>query len=146
MQTLLIPTFKTATITAAAATSQTANLAPGAGDCFQMTVNMTAASGTSPTFDGVVQTSFDKGSNWISLPLRFTQFTTTGVKYLVFRNGLGNNEVALENAAADTGGTLAKNCIFDPQYLRLKYTIGGTSPSFTATVYLGVVHSGALAR
>jgi hypothetical protein len=74
--------------------------------------------------------------------LRFTQVTAASTKYLVFKLGLGGNEVALEQAAADTGGTLAKNCIFDPHNMRLRYTVGGTNP----IVYRNGQHSSSAAQ
>jgi hypothetical protein len=127
------------TITALAATANSAAFDMGVGDCYQLTLDITAATGTSPTLDVVVQTSFDNGTNFLDLPLRFTQVTAASTKYLVFKLGLGGNEVALEQAAADTGGTLAKNCIFDPHNMRLKYTVGGTNPSFTGMVNTAVL-------
>lgn len=126
-----------ATVTAAAATSNTTAFSPilGIADGYQLTLDVTAASGTTPTLDVVLQTSFDAGTNWIDLPLRFAQKTTTATEDLVFKLGLGGNEVALGQAVADTGGSLAKNCLFDPVYLRAKYTIGGTNPSFTFGIH-----------
>jgi hypothetical protein len=95
--------------------------------------------------DVVVQTSFD-GTNYIDLPLRYTQVTAAAVKYLVFKQGLGMNEVALEQAAADTGGTLAKNCIFNPALLKIKYTIGGTNPALTFGLHVCEIPKGANAQ
>jgi len=100
------------------------------GDCFALGLEVTATSGTSQTCDVVLQTSLD-GTNWIDLPLRFTQkttATTTGTpEWLVFRMGLGQNEVALAQVTADTGGQLAKNCIFNPDQMRAKATLAATS-------------------
>lgn len=119
---------KTATYTSSA-------FAMPLGDTYSLFLNVSAASGTSPTMDIVLQTSVDGGTTYIDLPLRYAQKTTTGAAVLVFKCGLGNNEVALENAAADTGGTLAKNCVFDWRYMKIKATIGGTNPSFTFAIY-----------
>lgn len=133
---LLAPKFvaPALTVTAAAATASTAAFSMGGlGDSYQLVLNISAATGTSPTMDAVLQTSFD-GTNYVDLPLRYTQKTAAGVAYLVFKLGLGGNEVALEQAAADTGGTLAKNCIFNPFLMKVKYTIGGTNPAFTFTL------------
>src|SRR6267154_1519418 len=91
------------------------------GDCFAIGMEVTATSGTSQTADVVLQTTID-GTNWIDLPLRYTQKTTatsTGTpEWLVFRLGLGQNEVALAQVTADTGGQLVKNCLFDPANIR----------------------------
>lgn len=107
-------------------------------DCYALGLEVTAASGTSPTLDAVVQTLAADGTTWLDLPLRYTQKTAAGAgtpEWLVFRLGLGQNEVALGQTTADTGGQLAKNCIFDPFNMRLRCTIGGTSPSFTFTLH-----------
>lgn len=63
---------------------------------------ITAASGTTPTLDVTVQTSRD-GSTWYTAGT-FTQATTTGTERKVF---------ALD------------------RYVRVIWTIGGTTPSFT---------------
>lgn len=143
---LLAPWFQTITVTSAAATSSTAAFSMGLGDSYAIGINVTVATGTTPTCDIVVQTSYDKGTTYIDLPLRFTQVTAAVVRWLEFRNGLGNNEVALEQVAADTGGTLAKNCVFDPAYMKLKYTIGGTNPVFTFKIIQGTIVAGSMAR
>ncbi len=75
-------------------------------------INVTAASGTTPTLDVDVEDTFD-GTNW--------------------------NKVTDVNAAniTTTGRTVKRiNLIDNPctNRLRLNYTIGGTTPSFTFTV------------
>lgn len=131
------PIIKSLVASAAYTTTTTAAFAmPVGADTYQITFNATAVTGTSPTADIVLQTSYDKGTTYVNLPLRSTQITAAGVRHFVFKLGLGNNEVALENSAADTGGTLAKNCIFDPEFMKAKVTIGGTNPSVTG-VFIG---------
>lgn len=73
---------------------------------------VSAASGTTPTLDVVVQHSIDNGTNWFTLTT-FTQATaaTTALKV----------ESEVEAATAEVYG--------DCQ--RISYTIGGTTPSFT---------------
>lgn len=122
--------------------ASTAFALPEAADTYQIMLYFTAVSGTSPTCDAVLQSSPDNGTTYINLPIRSTQVTTTGQNYMVFKCGLGGNEVALENPAASTGGTLAKNCIFDPKYMKVYFTIAGTSPSFTVTIYGGATSKG----
>lgn len=104
-------------------------------DTYHLIVYVSAVTGTSPTADFVLQTSVDGGTTYINLPLRSTQVTAAGQIHFVFKLGLGNNEVALESPAASTGGTLAKNCVFDPTKMKLAYTLGGTSPSFTTQLF-----------
>ena len=125
--------------TAYTTTTTSAAFAIGVADTYDLIFNCTAATGTSPTVDPVLQTSVDGGTTYVNLPLRCTQITAAGVRHLVFRLGLGLNEVALENSAADTGGTLAKNCVFDPNFMKVKFTVGGTNPSVTIQVFLAAV-------
>jgi len=130
--------YQSVATAAAVSTSTTAAIDMGIGDCYMIAIEVTAASGTSPTLDIVVQSALD-GTNYKDLPLRFTQKTTTSSgtpEYLVFRLGLGENEVALAQVSADTGGQLAKNCLFNPNLIKLKYTIAGTSPSFDFTAHI----------
>lgn len=122
--------------TALAATASSAAFVLPNAESYSLVLDVTTATGTSPTLDVVLQTSWDAGTTFIDLPLRYTQVTAAVVRYLVFRNGIGMNEVALEQVAADTGGTLAKNCNFDPYNMKLKYTVGGTNPVFAFRVHL----------
>src|SRR5256885_5461461 len=48
-------------------------------------INVTTATGTSPTLDGVFQASIDKGTTYANLPLRTAQITAAGVHYFTFR-------------------------------------------------------------
>lgn len=137
------PLIATAVASAAyAVTTTTAAFAlPVDADSYMILINNTAVTGTSPTLDAIVQTSVDGGTTYVNLPLRSTQCTAAGQSMIVFKQGLGGNEVAFESPAAATGGTLAKNAIFDARYLKVKLTIGGTNPSFTTTIYKAAVSS-----
>jgi len=130
------PVIKNAwlTVTAAAATATSSALSLPIADTYAIWVIVSAATGTTPTCDIVLQTSYDGGTTYVDLPLRYTQKTAAASEVLVFKNGLGNNEVALGQVVADTGGQVAKNCVFDWRYIKVKYTIGGTNPSFTFTM------------
>lgn len=127
-------TLVASTTASATATSSAFNM--GLADTYTLYLIVSAATGTAPTLDGVLQTSYDGGKTYVDLPLRFTQKTTATTNVMVFKCGLGNNEVALEQAVADTGGTLAKNCVFDWRYMKFKYTIAGTNPSFTFSLVM----------
>lgn len=71
-----------------------------------VTLNCTAASGTTPTMTVKVQTSDDKGTTWYDLPSGgFTQLTAAGKQALQI------------------------TCFGD--YIRALWTIGGSTPSFT---------------
>lgn len=74
-------------------------------DKFAATLNVTAASGTSPTLDVVIEESAD-GDVWTTLQT-FTQKTAVGTEVVRVSNPFHNK-------------------------LRIKFTVGGTSPSFTA--------------
>ena len=75
-------------------------------------INVTAASGTTPTLDVDIEDSFD-GTTWNKVSdINAANITTTGVT--VKRINL------IDNPCTDR--------------LRFKYTIGGTTPSFTFTV------------
>lgn len=137
IKTLIASTAYTTTVTSSAFAM------PVNADTYEIIINATTVTGTSPTLDCVVQSSVDGGTTYINLPLRTTQITAAGQRRLLFKQGLGGNEVALETAAADTGGTLAKNCIFDPKFMKIKFTVGGTNPSLTAVVYGAFLPKGA---
>lgn len=132
------PVLKTwLTVAATATTATSAALALPMADAYTVYFNVTTGSGTTPTLDIVFQTSFDGGTTYGNIPFRLTQITGTGVAAMTFRLGLGVGEAGAESVGvvADTGGTLYKPCVFDPNFMKLKYTIGGTNPSFAFTVY-----------
>ena len=99
---------------AARTTSGTINLPPlgGPGVVVVFEINVTAASGTTPTLQIALEDTFD-GTNWNSVfNLAAANITTTGRTL---------KRVNLQ----DTPCT---------ENVRLNYTIGGTTPSFTFAV------------
>lgn len=84
-------------------------LSADTGDTLSLVLNITAASGTTPTLVVSVEWSMD-GSNWApaETPDAFTQMTGTGLKAKVFQ-------------------------VKAPNY-RIVWVVGGTTPSFTFTV------------
>jgi hypothetical protein len=128
--------FSVTTATTSTYTSSTLDFKNA--ESYTLFLSSGTGTGTSPTLDWVVQTSFDDGTTWLNLPLRSAQITTGAtVTTLIFRNGLGDNEVAVNQIVAATGGTLAKNCNFVPAKMRIVGTIGGTNPSYaTLAAYL----------
>lgn len=82
---------------------------------FAFQLDVTAASGTTPTLDVKVQHSIDGGTNWFDL-VSFTQKTAAGEELKA--------EAEVEGATAEAYG----DCF------RVSYTIGGTTPSFTFSV------------
>ncbi len=75
-----------------------------------VTLNCTAASGTTPTLNVKLQTSDDGGTTWYDLPsAAFTQLTAAGTGILQLNVPFGDT-------------------------LKVVWTIGGTTPSFTFAV------------
>ncbi len=103
------PNIDTVNLSPAAAVTATANgssVLLGDRGTLRLLLNVTAASGTTPTLDVAIQTSFD-GSTWRAVAA-FAQKTTTGTERKSF-TGID-------------------------RYVRATYTVGGTTPSFTFTV------------
>lgn len=117
-------------------------------DSYAIFLNVTAASGTTPTLDVVLQTSPDGGTTWLNLPLRFAQFTAVAQGYLRFQPTLGLGEAASGGTVAATGGVLALNTPFiggqnttalntaqSIPTMRFLYTVSGTTPSLTLSAF-----------
>lgn len=123
----------TATAVTATGTGGAVVLQDFQGEQIVAKLNVSAASGTTPTLDVVMQESLDGGTNWVDVA-RFAQITaaTTNAHYA---NLVGSTAVAGAVgdgtiAASTTGVALVSDT------LRVKYTIGGTTPSFTFTLDL----------
>lgn len=99
-------TLDVADVSAATATAQSAPVQAHGEDIF-LELDVTAASGTAPTLDVVIETSADGSTGWTSVG-SFAQATAVGSERKAF-TGLNN-------------------------YVRANYTIGGTTPSFDFTV------------
>jgi hypothetical protein len=82
---------------------------------FAFLLDVTAASGTTPTLDVTIQHSIDGGTNWHTL-VAMTQATAAGEQIKV--------ESEVESGTAEVYG----DCF------RAIWTIGGTTPSFTFKV------------
>lgn len=96
-------------LSSAARTATGASTANELGDVatLRLLVDVTAVSGTTPTLDITVETSYDGSTNWRSLGT-FTQKTTVTTE----RKSFGGCD----------------------RYVRVSYTIGGTTPSFTFSI------------
>lgn len=135
--TLQKTALKQVTFTAIAATATTPVFALGrsAEGVYTAILNVTAATGTSETMDVVLASSIDKGTTYVNLPLRFTQITTSATNInMTFRRGYPSIAGVGNVATAATGGLLVKDCLFDPDYMKITYTIAGTNPTYTGTV------------
>lgn len=89
----------------------------GGYDRFAMALVVTAVSGTSPTLDVTWQHSIDGGTTWFTV-VAFTQKTTAV------------NELRVESEVLAATAEVWGDC------MRVSYTIGGTTPSFTFKVDL----------
>lgn len=103
----------TETVVASAARTTSSNTAAltgwGAAVRLRAQLNVTAASGTTPTLDVVIEDSLD-GTNWNTVGT-FVQKTTTGREVIIVTN------------------------MFAEQ-LRVRWTVAGTTPSFTFDVII----------
>lgn len=100
------------TLVASAARTASGDSGPlsgwGAAKTIRAQLNVTAASGTTPALDVVIEDSLDGGSTWNAVAT-FAQKTTTG-----------REVVSITAAFSDL--------------LRVRWTIAGTTPSFTFAV------------
>lgn len=99
----------------------------------------TAASGTSPTLDVYVQQSLDGGTNFKDMA-RFAQLTASAANNHYMNLGLGGTDLVVKGAVGDA--TISASAVGTApvsNIWRVKWTIGGTNPSFTfaVTAYLG---------
>jgi hypothetical protein len=84
-------------------------------------VNVTAVTGTTPTLTVRVQWSPDNGATWLDMDTTNLQTASiTGTSNATLRIGVGLTTAA--NAALNTAA---------PRLMRLAWTVGGTTPSFT---------------
>lgn len=109
--------FTTANLNAASggaitSTGQSASVHVGGYSEAIAMLNVTAASGTTPTLDVKLQTSYN-GTDWYDIATAFTQAT----------------------AVSKQAGLKATNL---GQFLRAVWTIGGTTPSFTFDLNLSL--------
>ena len=140
------PYVKSILASAARTSTSTAKFTMPMADSYTFFVNCTAASGTSPTLDIVYQTSIDGGTTYVDLPWRHAQITSATANILTVRLGLGLGETVVEQAVADTGGTLAKAAVCDISNMQVKWTVTATTPSFTFSITLIAIGDGASPR
>ena len=95
------------------ASANTAAISNALGNGFQVNVNVTAATGTTPTLDIRVEESFDGGTNWVTL-YEMQRITAAG-----------NYNTPILRASG--------------RHIRYVQTVGGTTPSFTRSVLRNVL-------
>lgn len=124
-----------------------ANLQVQQSDSYRFIVEVKTVSGTSPTLDVFLATGDDGGPNTTATNyvefLHFAQMTTTGQgRQALIRPYLGFGDTATEQAApllgtvdGATGATaVTTNGPFDPTNVKVRWVIGGTSPSFAFAI------------
>lgn len=127
------------------ATGNTASFVMPYADAYRLILAVGAVSGTTPTFDAVLQDSPDGGVTWVNLPLRFTQVTATGTSatdpYIIFKM-VSISDAASAGVVAATGGALGVNTPVNVKNVRLAYTISGTTPSIAFALYANTIMRG----
>jgi len=107
------------------------------GESYAFYLQVTAASGTSPTLDMAIQVTPDNGTTFYTAA-RFAQMTGVAIRRLQIQPMMGRGEAGTESVIADTGGALNANTIITRK-IKYKATIAGTNPSFTYTLWVLVV-------
>lgn len=123
------------------ATGSSAVFTMPVADSYRLILVTSAASGTTPTLDAVLQDSPDGGVTWVNLPLKFTQVTAAGSAYIIFKP-VGLSDAASAGVQSSTGTATAVNTVMNSKYVRLGLTIAGTTPSFTYILYANMVQRG----
>lgn len=95
-------------------------------------VKCSAASGTSPTLDVSFETSPDGGTTWFIIGKMAQRSAAGQWRWKVSFKPV--NEAGAESVMAATGSAVVLNTPIG-KHLRAVYTIGGTNPSFTLSVY-----------
>lgn len=116
------------------ATGNSGNLTLKAGESHAFYLNVSAASGTTPTLDVAIQISTDRGTTYRTAA-RFAQVTAVTARRLQLQQMMGRGEAGTESVVTATGGALSANTPLTRDY-RILWTITGTTPSFTFTVDL----------
>jgi len=106
---------------------------------YRIIVQLNTVSGTSPTMIVALATSFDGGSTYSEIISSNTLSTTGQGDQLLIRPYLGIGDAAARAATsllgvADLAAAVVNNGPINPQYVKVRFIVGGTSPSFNATV------------
>jgi hypothetical protein len=96
----------------------------------------TAGSGTTTTLDVAVENTPDDGTTWVPA-LKFTQIVVASPVITLVKAFKSSRtaEAGVEITAARTGAAVSGNTILTRK-IQIYWTIAGTNPSFTFTVFL----------
>lgn len=128
------------------ATSNSASFTLPQADCYALYLVASAASGTTPVVSTVLQTAMD-GSQpntggavvaptiWVNTGIAFANLTaSTSSNGLTFRPTLSVGEAA-SVITVSAGTASSKNQPINRKFMRLAYTVTGTTPSVTFSLY-----------
>lgn len=134
MQSTLLEPLGLVLVSSAAriATGNSGSIKIPLADCYAFVLDVTAVTGTTPTLDVAIQSSYNKGTNF-DTSYRFAQAVAAVKRRLNVQAQMGRGEAGTEVAIADIGGALNANTVLTRD-IRVLWTIGGTNPSFTFTV------------
>lgn len=105
---------------------------------FRLVVQVTAASGTTPTLDVILQDSPDEGQTWPYTGNKMAQMTGVDSRQLAISRERTYGQAAAESSAANPAIAAAAAAVNGPlaRKARLFGLVGGTTPSFTVNVFL----------
>lgn len=98
-------------------------------------LDVTAASGTGETLDIGYRYSYDGGTTYLLSVLRHAQMTAAGEHAIRIHPSMTTDQAGSAFTPADTGGALNVNTVL-PADINVIWTIGGTNPSFTFSIFL----------
>lgn len=105
---------------AGAGTVNTSDILNTTGSGLRLVIDVTAISGTTPTLTVTIQGKDNASGKYYTL-LASAALNATGTTILKLYPGF-----------AETANVSANDCL--PEWWRVSYTVGGTSPSVTATI------------
>ena len=127
---LLLLTNQTVTATGNSATFQLPE-----AECYALYLMATAASGTTPVLNGILQTALDNGVTWVNTGVAFGTLTAAGNSSgVVFKPTMGVGQSA-GPITATQGTASAINQPINQKYNRITFAVSGTTPSFTYSLY-----------
>jgi len=126
-------------------TGTSANLTLPPASSYRLVVQVQTVSGTTPTLQVIVATSMDGGTTYNEVLSTATQMTTSGLgEQLLIRPYLGIGDAATVATSAllgtaDLGTNVVNNGPIIPGFIKLRWVLGGTTPSFAFQVQYAAV-------
>lgn len=126
-------------------TGTSANLVLPPASSYRIIVQVQTVSGTTPTFVLIFATSFDGGTTYNEIISTTTLNTAGGGAQLLIRPYLGIGDAAtsqsctLLGTGADLAAAVVNNGPIVPQFIKLRWVMGGTTPSYAFQVQYGAV-------